>query len=339
MDQYCIDRGTLLDNPSVNTLGEPEKHSLHCLVDVQRCIDSGYSILLPNPAGSPRYGIAVKLDGNGNKQAVQLARSIGRSGSCSTCGSSSSNLTHGFRATFFGELVNDRSPPLLRAKNITTSPKLFNPNGVDDGCPGGATNFNFSLITDSGRFQKPSLAHGSLMIIGWGFLLPSGIIAAHFLKHRPNAIWFKAHRIIQVSGLTIAIAGWIVALATFDVFNTKDTSYVHGTLGMTVMVIGILQPLNAYIRPHPPEDGQPRPFKRLLWEIVHKFFGYVAVVLAAVTIFLGTMLIFRHHNVFRAVWGVALAWVVAFIVGAVWDGHLYKNKTTNRSASKTDDDL
>ena len=235
--------------------------------------------------------------------------------------------------------MKDRSPPLLIVTNIIMSPKLLDANALDDGCPGGATNFNFSLVTESGQLQKPSVAHGSLMIIGWGFLLPSGIIAAHFLKHRPDALWFKAHRIIQVSGLFIAIVGWIIALASFNVFGTKDASFVHGALGMTVMIIGILQPLNAFIRPHPPEEGQQRTSKRLLWEIVHKCSGYMAVLIAVVTIVLGTMRIFRHNNVFQAIWGVSLAWVVVFIVGAIWDGHHHRSKTTESSVTGTDGEL
>ena len=118
MDQYCIDRGTLLDNPSVDTLQEPQKHSLHCLVDVQRCIDSGFTVLLPNPTGHPKYGVAVKLDSTGTTFAVELARKIGMSGGCTTCGHPSSNITHGFRATVFGDLSNDQSPPLLKVNTF-----------------------------------------------------------------------------------------------------------------------------------------------------------------------------------------------------------------------------
>ena len=50
MDKFCIDLGTLLDNPRVKTLENPEKH---CLVDVSVCYKSGFNILLPNPSGSP----------------------------------------------------------------------------------------------------------------------------------------------------------------------------------------------------------------------------------------------------------------------------------------------
>ncbi|RHY35889.1 hypothetical protein DYB34_014171, partial [Aphanomyces astaci] len=35
MDNYCIDLGNLMDNPTVKTLEGPEVHSIHCLVDLK----------------------------------------------------------------------------------------------------------------------------------------------------------------------------------------------------------------------------------------------------------------------------------------------------------------
>eukprot|EP00978_Attheya_sp_CCMP212_P008406 scaffold19798_cov51-Attheya_sp.AAC.5 len=52
MDLFCINRGTLLlENSSVTTLRNPERHSVHCialprLVDVGSCRRSGYELLL-----------------------------------------------------------------------------------------------------------------------------------------------------------------------------------------------------------------------------------------------------------------------------------------------------
>ena len=31
MDTFCIERGTLLDNPALKTLERPDAHSVHCL--------------------------------------------------------------------------------------------------------------------------------------------------------------------------------------------------------------------------------------------------------------------------------------------------------------------
>ena len=55
MDFFCIERGTLFDNPSVVSLAEPERHSVHCLVDVAPCLASPYEVLyaLPEASATP----------------------------------------------------------------------------------------------------------------------------------------------------------------------------------------------------------------------------------------------------------------------------------------------
>ena len=99
------------------------------------------------------------------------------------------------------------------------------------------------------------------MLLSWGFLLPSGVIAAHFLRHR-GPVWFKIHRAVQVTGLVLATIGWAIALARFDVFGRGfNPSSLHGGLGMTVMVLGLLQPINAFFRPHP----EPKTRARDIW--------------------------------------------------------------------------
>lgn len=54
------------------------------------------------------------------------------------------------------------------------------------------------------------------------------------------------------------------------------------------MVIGLLQPLNAVVRPHKEKDGK-HSRQRVAWEIVHKGGGWLALILAAVTIAMGCL--------------------------------------------------
>jgi len=317
MDLYCINRGTLLDAPNTKTLEEPNQHSVHCLVDVERCRVSGYEILVPTISGSPKYGRALSLDDTGNRKVIELARKVGMRGRCTSC-NEDGKLEKGFRVTVTGVISKGSSGPnKFVVSTMIASPRLFNISAAD-GCTA-ETRATITLFTEAGRYQKASIAHGSLMIISWGLLLPTGVMSARWLKHRPNALWFKLHRIIQTVGLIIATTGWIIALATFDVFTARDSSYVHGALGMTVMVLGILQPINAFIRPHPGGDGEATPLKRRIWEITHKFSGRIAIVLAAATILLGTTRIFSHNTAFQITWGVTLAWALVFALASAWD--------------------
>jgi uncharacterized protein YjeT (DUF2065 family) len=60
---------------------------------------------------------------------------------------------------------------------------------------------------------------------------------------------------------------------------------------MVVMTLGILQPINAFFRPHPAEEGKPVPPWRRTWELMHKGSGYAATCLGLVAIVLGTTLV------------------------------------------------
>jgi hypothetical protein len=134
------------------------------------------------------------------------------------------------------------------------------------------------------------LAHGALMFTSWGVLLPLGAALARFAKTvrpttGPAACWFLCHRIVQTVGLCVAIAGLAVAIAM--VAPGPHFSGAHHVCGLVVMVLGLLQPLNAVVRPHPPAKGAPRSSARLAWEALHKGSSYCALLLAVATIFLG----------------------------------------------------
>ena len=181
MDLFCINRGTLLDAPSVVTLQDPEKHSVHCLVDVNVCVNSGYNILLPNPkfgqGSEPKFIHALTLDKTGNDLVVKFAR---ENGVCSTC-TGSGNIRAGLRFTYIGKVIPQGDDvAMFQVKSISLSPRIADPNSNDDGCPNTMKRVNiFSLLNkfESGERQDPSIAHGSLMIISWGFFLPTVVVS------------------------------------------------------------------------------------------------------------------------------------------------------------------
>merc|ERR1719424_2001130 len=85
MDNYCIYRGTLLDNPSLTSLMNPDKHTFHCIADPPACYNSGFQLLADPLAGSQTYCRAYSLDAAGNRKALELARATGSKNGCSTC--------------------------------------------------------------------------------------------------------------------------------------------------------------------------------------------------------------------------------------------------------------
>jgi hypothetical protein len=223
MDFFCIDRQFLLDRSSIRTLQNPELHSVHCLVDVPQCTSSPYEILLNPLQGETLYARGWRLDDDTKNRIIDLARSVG---SCSTC-DNQEGLTEGFRAALNAtvlDLGSSSVPPLISATEIQQSELGTNPFCATLAVEGNSTDTGNVVsrdppvrITASGSdLQKKYYAHASLMLIGWGWLLPSGTIFARLFKHRPDGLWFKIHRVLQTVGLLFAIVGWVSA--SIDVF-------------------------------------------------------------------------------------------------------------------------
>jgi hypothetical protein len=315
----------------VVTLEGPELHSVHCLVDVNSCISSPFEVLLDPTEEGALYSRGWRLTEDSKQTVAGVAREVG---SCSTC-SGAGNLQQGFRAVLNAtilDLGNDGVPATIEVHNAVGS------NDLDDSCSlfdmedvldvianksadGNGTGFEFGGITSSGgNLQQKHFIHGSLMLIGWGFLLPSGTLFAKFFKHRPDGLWYQIHRSCQTLGLLLALCGWIVAMRNFNVFGDIGyDNYRHGILGTITMILGLLQPINAVLRPHPPNEGEDATTARRLWEIGHKGIGYLSILLAVVTIGYGTTVLPDpdDQKTFQMAYGIGVGGMLLLIMVAL----------------------
>jgi len=121
MDIFCIDRGNLLDRPSIVSLSAqgPSEHTLHCLVDIGVCIRSGYEMLKEKSNGNG-FDRLLKFDDSGNTMVLEEARKAGSSRlGCSTCGTDGAQRK-GFFATAIGVLEdsNGSDPPRLVTRKL-----------------------------------------------------------------------------------------------------------------------------------------------------------------------------------------------------------------------------
>jgi len=324
MDTFCIDRNTLLDDPTVFSLEQPELHSLHCLVDVASCFTSPFEMLAKEP-GSDAFSRGWRFDDAGRRAMVALGRKVGsRDLGCTECvpdgtdNVAATRQERGFRAVVKARVAHLRleddlmvpelallADPIHTNTTITTN-VFANTSDADHPCRRffGMPNIldvltkeeQSLLFTKETRpsFRNLRLIHGSCMITGWGLLLPNGMLVARYFKLHPEsgAAWFKFHRICQPLGLVVSTIGWIIALASFDVFQDRDTRFVHGLVGSLVMALGWLQPLNAYFRPHVPSSPDtPKTTKRIIWEHYHRGAGWFCFFMALFTVFLGTTMI------------------------------------------------
>lgn len=174
MDVYCIERTTLLDNPSIKTLEGPDQHTVHCLADVDFCYESGFEVLLDPEEGETTYTRGWRVDDAGRDLLLDLARETGR---CSTC-KSGGTLRKGFRAAMNATVLtlgSDETPPLIQVQTATpATPDV----AVCGDPPQGERLLNTERPTSGTSTELSSSKAGILVSAGLGIVAMFG---GHFL--------------------------------------------------------------------------------------------------------------------------------------------------------------
>ncbi len=165
------------------------------------------------------------------------------------------------------------------------------------------------------HFVAASVAwHGRLMVLGMGILMPLTVIIARFFKVTPrqdwpreldNPFWLSTHRRWgHITGL-IVVAGLSFGLAA-DGWPTPWRS-LHGGVGWTVILLLMVQIIGSWLRgthggPLDPFTRRRRPpnewpgdhfsmtQRRVVFEYVHKYAGYILLILTLVAISTGLFL-------------------------------------------------
>lgn len=97
-----------MDNPSVRTLENPAVHTIHCLVDIPSCVDSGYTLLAPPTTPDGKYTVKYQLGKVGTDLAYAEASRVRALG----------QLSAGFAMEFQG--IDDGSGTLKCVVAMTT---------------------------------------------------------------------------------------------------------------------------------------------------------------------------------------------------------------------------
>jgi Eukaryotic cytochrome b561 len=144
------------------------------------------------------------------------------------------------------------------------------------------------------------MIHGLIMMLGFGWLLPLGVLSARLMKHRPDNLWFDMHQKLQLFGIVIGLIGFGIAVKNFNVYEDpkSSTSYRHGVLGAITFALVLLQALVALIRPGPNEGN------RGLWQWKHKILGYLLLIFIFATTLLGAKM-------------EGTAWQLGYVFGVV----------------------
>ncbi|EEF43825.1 conserved hypothetical protein [Ricinus communis] len=155
------------------------------------------------------------------------------------------------------------------------------PHGTENGA--GTTNLG-SWKGKSGSHHRHHFrnAHGILNIIGWGALLPTGVIVARYFKKVPLKCeeWYNLHTLCQTSGYIVGAVGWGVGLWLGN-SSKQHTLKTHRILGIIIFTSATVQMLALCLQPKKDDDY------RRYWEIYHQILGYALIAIIIANIFQG----------------------------------------------------
>lgn len=164
------------------------------------------------------------------------------------------------------------------------------------------------------------------MQLSLGFLLPVGVLIPMSFREAftNNSTWFKCHRMINITGLLIMLVG--VAFAFQGVAGRHFTE-LHHIVGVAVITFALLQPLNAFFRPH--HDDNQGFLSRSTWEMIHKSFGRLVIVGAWCNIFFGIKLLEDLYGTSQTT-SLVFIGVQATIIGVLSIVAIYRAVTSRR---------
>ena len=134
------------------------------------------------------------------------------------------------------------------------------------------------------------LVHAIMVTTAWGLLIPNGIIMAILKKTTKDKktadFYYQVHRSVQVLGLALTVAGFIVIYGGVSDSHGAHFHGFHTLIGALVLLLVLFQPVNAIMRPA--EDHK----NRAKWNNVHKKSGYLVGFLGFGNLFVGA---FNSH--------------------------------------------
>ncbi|XP_023544277.1 cytochrome b561 and DOMON domain-containing protein At5g47530-like isoform X1 [Cucurbita pepo subsp. pepo] len=124
--------------------------------------------------------------------------------------------------------------------------------------------------------------HGVLNIIGWGTLIPIGIVIARYFREEfPLKCdrWYSAHAVCQTCGYIMGTVGWGFGVSLINSSNRSHVPFL--VLGILVILLTAIQICGICVQ-QKKESG-----RRGRWEMWHRGMGYVILALIIADIFEG----------------------------------------------------
>ncbi|KAJ8560739.1 hypothetical protein K7X08_022599 [Anisodus acutangulus] len=162
------------------------------------------------------------------------------------------------------------------------------------------------------RRHQARIAHGILNIIGWGVILPIGVIIARYFKKGPiqwneHEQWKNAHATCQTCGYIIGATGW--ALGIWLGTRSKYYSFPqHGAFGISIFTFATLQTLALRLKPQTNDE------LNTYWSIYHLSLGYALLTVICVNIFKGIRIMQEEEKWRPAYIAVIASFAFIFLV-------------------------
>ncbi|EXB77048.1 hypothetical protein L484_014174 [Morus notabilis] len=132
-------------------------------------------------------------------------------------------------------------------------------------------------------------AHRILIIVGWGTLLPVGVVIARYFQKYPMQWneWYSFHIMFQSTGYVLGTIGWLIGiLAGITSPKQLHADKPDRILGIIIFTFTTIQMLAFTWQPKKLEQGEEH-YYRKGWVICHHFLGYVLIALIIAEIFQG----------------------------------------------------
>ncbi|KAJ7963770.1 Cytochrome b561 and DOMON domain-containing protein [Quillaja saponaria] len=126
------------------------------------------------------------------------------------------------------------------------------------------------------------VVHGILNMLGWGTLLPIGVIIARYMRVYPikSERWFSLHLACQISGYILGTAGWALGLWLGHASRYYEF-YIHRIFAIFIFTFTTIQMLALQLRPKEKDDYSK------YWNLYHHLLGYALLAVIIINIFKG----------------------------------------------------
>ena len=197
-----------------------------------------------------------------------------------------------------------------------------------------------AMAEQAANRQRMVLIHGLLMVVAWALVMPSAAMLPRCWRHAlSKGAWFKLHRGLMLAAVALALGGFIVIVVFRRQQQGEHFTGGHALHGLVLTVVMALQPLNAFLRPHKPNE-QPTTYcatrahaMRTAWRVLHAALGIILLGLATRQCCTGVAWS-GEDWLFGLIGG---GWAIASVVAAVGLMLSYRRRSAEKAGSKAED--